>query len=265
MQAGPLVAIAVVGGFVAGALGGTLFSPAGTDAETPLLSMESSAGDYTDTDYEQRFVELSAQNAALNASIEALRASIRDLEGRRPAMLPPEQDLGRRPLAAIENPGEPFSAEEEERFGAYLARIEQQKEDEREERRAQQRIERMERRMDRYTEELGLDAYQREQMTNVLTEMDTKMTAYWTEMRESGSFDRNDARAAMEDMRTQSETQLGQFLTTQQLETYSGMNTGFGFGRDRGGRGGDRGGDGGGSRGPGGGGQGSGGGGRGGF
>jgi len=250
MQAGPLVAIAVVGGFVAGALGGTLFSPTGADADSSLLPIEAS-GEYSNDDFEQRFQAMSAENAALGASIEALRASIRDLEGRRPVMMPPDAEMDRRPLAAIADPANPFSAEEEERFGAYLSRIEKEKEDEREERRAQQRAERMERRMDRYAEELGLDTYQRDQMTRVLTEADSQMTAYWTEMRESGgTFDRTEARTAMEDMRTQTETELGQFLTTQQLESYSGMSSGFGGfgGFGRGGRG-SGGGSGGGNRG----------------
>jgi hypothetical protein len=242
MQAGPLVTIAVVGGFVAGALGGTLFGPSNADSTSSLLPVEAAAGS-AGGDYEQQLLELGAENASQNASIDALRATIRDLEGRRPAMPPPDQAGDRRPLASINDSGEPFSQEEEERFGAYLDRIETQKEEEREKRQEEQRAERLAQRMDRYTKELGLDTYQSAEMARVLSEQDTAMRSMWSEMRESGgSFDRTTARTAMEEMRTSTDEQLGQFLTTTQLESYSTMSTG-GFG---GGRGGDRGGRGGG-------------------
>ncbi|NQU49173.1 MAG: hypothetical protein HQ519_11040 [Planctomycetes bacterium] len=241
MQAGPLVTIVLVGGFVAGALGGTLFSPSIADSNSSLLPVEAAAGN-AGSDYEQQLLELGAENAAQNASIDALRATIRDLEGRRPAMMPPDQAAGgRRPLASINDSAEPFSQEEEARFGAYLDRIEAQKEEDREKRQEEQRAERLAQRMERYTKELGLDTYQSAQMARVLEEQDNAMRNAWSEMREAGgNFDRTTARTAMEEMRTKTNEQLGQFLTTTQLESYSTMSSGGfgGRGSDRGGRGG---------------------------
>jgi hypothetical protein len=250
MQASPTFTIAIIGGFVAGSLGGVLFSPSGGSSEPSLLPTEAASPSGAD-EFEQRFLELGAENAAMKSSIEALRASVRGIEGRQPVAPPQGFEEGPRRTLRDIDPSVSFSAEEEARFGAYLDRVEQQKEDEREARRAEQRDERTERRMDRYATELGLDEYQRSEMSRVLTEQDKAMRDYWTTMRESGSFDRTSMRSDMESMRSATNEQLGQFLNTTQMESYSAMDQGGfgGFGRDRGGDrggGGSRGGNGGG-------------------
>jgi hypothetical protein len=248
MQAGPLLTVALLGGFAAGAMGGALFSSDSSQAVQPLLSTE--AGLPTDSSQlEQQIRDLGASQASLEASLEALQNQYIALEGRRreEVLARPEAQnesrLNREELMAAA----PFSAEEQARFGAYLDEREAQEQADRDQRRADQRAQRMTDRVARLTEELGLDAYQASEMTRVLTESEKVMTEYFAEMREGGSFDRTGIREKMGEFRQSTTDQLGQFLTTTQLEGYQSSNSSRfgGMGRDaRGSGGGNNGGSG---------------------
>jgi hypothetical protein len=245
MQAGPLLTVALLGGFAAGAMGGAVFSTDPSPSSSPLLSAETGLlGD--EGELEQQIRELGANQASLEASLEALQHQYIALAGRRPAEAAPESAESiekKRDLADL-MAAAPFSAEEQARFGSYLDLREQQEEAERDQRRADQRAQRMADRVARLTEELGLDAYQASEMTRVLTDSEKIMTDYFAEMRESGTFDRTTIRTQMTEFRETTNDQLGQFLNTTQLEGYQNSNSSRfgGFGRDnRGGGGGNTG------------------------
>jgi len=259
MQTGPLLALAIAAGFGAGAMGGLLFSPTSADSGEPLLSAEA-GGNSSGEGYGQKIQALQAENASLEAKVLSMESSIRDLAMRRESVALETADANGagQPLAETSYSPEsavPYSAEEELRFSAYLDNIEKQRDAERDAERQERRDEAMARRVDRLTEELGLDTYQSSEMKRVLGESETAMRDYWTEMRESGTFDREQMRTDMAAFNEKTNETLGSFLTPQQLEQYQSSNNGGGrfggFGRGGGdaggggGRGGNNGGGGG--------------------
>jgi len=83
---------------------------------------------------------------------------------------------------------------------AVNAAIEKREADEaaeREEQRAVRRAEQLDRQMERYTQELGLDADQASQMKTILSETTEARNAFFSEMRESGTMDREMIREKM--------------------------------------------------------------------
>lgn len=135
---------------------------------------------------------------------------------------------------------------------AVNAAIEKREADEaatREADRAVRLDERLDREMERWTSELGLSADQASEMKTILGDTTKARTDFFTEMRESGTMDRELMREKMTELgETQSE-QLGNLLDATQMEKYteSSANSGFGgFGGGR--RGGNTGGNTGGGR-----------------
>lgn len=254
MQTGPLLALALAGGFAAGAMGGLLFAP-GTPAEEggPLTSAPLSASAGDDVALEQRFLSLQAEYATVETQLARMQSKLDALANRREAVSMPEADeadeesTSDRQYAELE--AVPYTLEEEQRFAAYLDARERQEEAEREAERERRREEARQRQIDRLAEQLGLNEYQKSEMNRVLGEADAARRKAFEEMRAAGDFDRDEMRAKMEELNEQQNQQLGSFLTPQQLEQYQDSRGGWfdrARGGDRRGGGGDRDGGGGG-------------------
>lgn len=266
MQTGPILAVALLGGFASGTVGGLLFAPSGpNDSNDPLLaSVEGGSGDYESL--QKKYSALSGENASLRASLEDLSRTVDSLANRRQAVPTATPEVADKPQSKYsEQEAVPYTLEEEMRFSAYIENLEKKKEEEREAEREQRRVDQLARRVDRLAEELGLDTHQKGEMQRVLSESESATREYFATMRESGNFDRDAMRQGMTDLNQKTTDQLAGFLNPSQLEQYQASNTGMQrfFGGDAGGRGGNRGGggDAGGGRGNAGGGRGNGGGG----
>jgi hypothetical protein len=248
MQTGPILAVALLGGFASGTVGGLLFAPSGpNDSNDPLLATaEGGPGDFESL--QKKYSALSGENASLRASLEDLSRTVDSLANRRiaiPTAIPEATDKPESNYA--DQAAVPYSLEEEMRFSAYIDNIEKKKEEEREAAREQRREDQLARRVDRLSEELGLDTYQKGEMQRVLSESETATRDYFANLRESGNFDRDTMRQGMADLNQKTTDQLTGFLNPGQLEQYQASNTGFQrfFGGDvGGGRGGNRGGGG---------------------
>lgn len=228
MQTGSILAVAVLGGFASGTVGGLLFAPSSpAEGNEPLLaSGDTGSGDYESLQSKYRALE--SQNAALQASVDDLSRTVDSLVNRREAvpMNTPEVAEAKSDNYA-DQAAVPYTLEEEMRFAAYIDNLEKKKEEERELEREQRREEQMVRRVDRLAEELGLDAYQKGEMQRVLSESETATREYFAKLRESGDFDRDAMRQGMADLNQKSTDQLAGFLNAQQLEQYQASNTGF--------------------------------------
>ena len=249
MQTGPILAVALLGGFASGTVGGLLFAPSGPNGSNdPLLaSAEGGSGDYESL--QKKYSALSGENASLRASLEDLSRTVDSLANRREAVPTTVPESTDKPQGNYsEQAAVPYTLEEEMRFSAYIDNLEKQKEEERELEREQRRQDQLARRVDRLSEELGLDTFQKGEMQRVLTDSETATRDYFASMRESGSFDRDAMRQGMADLNQKTTDQLAGFLNPAQLEQYQASNTGFQrfLGGDAGGgRGGNRGGGGG--------------------
>ncbi len=247
MQTGPILAVALLGGFASGTVGGLLFAPSGpNDSNDPLLaSAEGDSGDYASL--QKKYSALAGENASLRASLEDLSRTVDSLANRRvavPTETPETVDKPAGNYAAQD--AVPYTLEEEMRFAAYIDNLERKKEEEREAEREQRRQDQLARRVDRLAEELGLDTYQKGEMQRVLTESETATREYFAALREGGNFDRDAMRQGMADLNQKATDQLAGFLNPSQLEQYQASNTGFQrfFGGDAGGGRGNRGGGG---------------------
>lgn len=238
MQAGPILAVALLGGFAAGTVGGMLFSPStGEGTNEPLLaSVEggSDGGELID-----KYRSLEARNASLEATVEQLELQVQSLANRREAVASPEAvEVPENDTKYASAEAVPYTLEEEMRFRAYVENLEKQKEEERELEREQRREEQLVRRVDRMAEELGLDDYQKGEMVKVLGESEQATRDYFAKMRESGDWDRDAMRAGMADLNEKTNQALGAFLTPDQLTKYQESNTGLNRFFGGGGRGG---------------------------
>ncbi len=233
-----LAALVVVGGFLGGAVGGTLFSPSEPGSQPLLADAPQTQADLTQI--QDSLNAIQGDQAGFQSSLKLLQGEVKSLQ-RRPVEAAPVESAEEAPLQArmaLES-AVPYSAEEEARFTAYMARLEQRKEDEREAEQEARRQRRMDDRVARLAEELNLDQYQRSEMGRVLGDAEQAMTDYWAEVRAGGDFDRGAMRQGMEDLQAKTNEQLGNFLNTDQMTQYQASNQG-GFGRFFGGRGGDR-------------------------
>ncbi len=216
------IALILLGGFVGGLVGSTLTGGPAVEIDTPLYMADATQEHRQSEELAQRVQGLEGTLAGMEAALDGLRTELADR--RREPMAPPVAAEGRRggrrggPEAATG-----FAPEEEERFAAYLDKVEEAKKDERQAQEAERREERMARRMERYTNELGLDGYQSQEMSRIMSEADEKRSTYFTEMRESGSFDRESIRETMHEMQGSVNEQLGQVLTEGQMSDYEAM------------------------------------------
>jgi hypothetical protein len=249
MQTGPILAVALLGGFAAGTVGGLLFAPSGpNDSNDPLLaSAEGGSGEYESL--QKKYSALAGENASLRASLDDLSRTVDSLANRRQAVPTATPEVVNKAQDSYaDQAAVPYTLEEEMRFSAYIDNLEKKKEEEREAEREERRVEQLARRVDRLSEELGLDTFQKGEMQRVLTESETATRDYFGAMRESGSFDRDAMRQGMADLNQKTTDSLAGFLNPAQLEQYQSSNNGlqrfFGGDAAGGGRGGNRGGGG---------------------
>ena len=156
-----------VGGFV----GSTIFSSS-DGAETDLTAQ---APDLASADESASSDALSQRVNALEEDISMLEGQLnrfRNEAGRGPRrdVPPPNGGPGDGPLAASLG-----GVALEDAVTDVLENREEAQRRERDERRKEQAAERMDRRMERYAEELGLDAYQTQEMSRVLLASETKL------------------------------------------------------------------------------------------
>ena len=233
--------LVILGGLAGGLVGSALFSNAGESlndysAEAPALAVDSLA---VPNPLAQRVNALEEDIAILEGQLTRFREEAG--RGPRRDVPPPDFRQDNRPLAAaFHDP-----AFEETVLEVLESREEAQRR-ERDERRALQAAERMDRRMERYVEELGLDAYQTQEMSRILLDSEQKARAFFSELRESGNWDREEMRTNMTEMREGTMDQLSSILSVDQLGQYEESSSrnrwGGGGGSDRGNRGGGRGG-----------------------
>ncbi len=224
--------LVIVGGLAGGLVGSALFSTAGEplndySAEAPTLAVDALAGP---NPLAQRVNALEEGIVILEGQLTRLREEAG--RGPRRDVPPPDFRPGNQPLAAaFHDP-----AFEETVLEVLESREEAQRR-ERDERRALQAEERMDRRMERYAEELGLDAYQTQEMGRILSVSEEKARAFFTELRESGNWDREEMRTTMTEMREGTMDQLSSILSVDQLSQYEESSSrNWGGGRGGGGR-----------------------------
>ena len=215
------IILILLGGFVGGLAGGTLLGGAATEAE-PLYTADGPQVSAQSEELAERVQGLEGTLVGMEAALDGLRTELADRQ-REPIAPPVAKKYTGRGRGGPQSAASGAPAEEEERFAAYLERLDEEEKVEREGREAERREERMVRRMDRYTSELGLDGYQSQEMSRIMTESDKNRSAYFTEMRESGSFDRESIRETMTEMQGVVNDELGQILTEGQMSDYEAM------------------------------------------
>ena len=255
-----LIVLALAAGLAGGFASQVFLSPApdagaGTSGLSPAPT--GSAANAVDAD---RVETLELELASLQTVVSTLERQLQERRSIGPAGSSPEGAgyAGLAPAPGI--PGDEDLTTDnllDYRIEAVIDQREQAEEDARDERRAEERVRRMDRQMERLTAELGLDEYQAIEMRKALTMSDEKRSEFFTNMRESGAWDREAMREGMSEIREYTNEVLSSVLTSDQLSTYQTMEQDSfrGFGGGGPGGGGSRGGGGGGGRGGGGGGR----------
>lgn len=240
------ILLVVVGLFVAaaaGAAGATLFAPASTATQAPLVEPARAApsAPAASREVDERVQALSMEVADLQAQIRELRAA-----SQRTAVVEPEAA----PKIAASAPVTAVQRDQILRVIAdQKADEERQREEERKKREDAQNLQRA----DRMAERFGLNEAQERQLADFYGVSRVKFDEMRETMRlagESGSFDGEQMRAAMRDARDWANTELermfGPDVGKQIAEAEQDrMRGGFGgnFGGGEGGRGGRRGGN----------------------
>jgi len=193
--------------------------------------------------------ELRSSQEELALRLDAVESRPRPVAARTPvpAESPEALDEVRDMVAAIKDPSPATAPGLETYVLDVLDQKEAQEEAARLQRRETARQERLRQRVDDLTQELGLSGYQSQEMLTILTDESTRRDTIFTEMRESGDWDRRAIREKMGGIRDETNTALGDVLTPDQLDRYHQLERG-----DFGGGGGRGGGDGSGGRGGGG-------------
>ncbi len=131
-------------------------------------------------------------------------------------------------LAAMSEPDAGIPSGLAEGFRDVYEDIQEEERAERDLRRQDAREMEMSARMDRYVAELGLDDFQTNEMRVILTNQEERRRTLFDEARETGGW-----MTMREDMRTirdETEGELANVLSVDQLERYEEMDRGFGFG-----------------------------------
>jgi len=215
------IILILLGGFVGGLAGGTLLGGGAATETEPLYTADGPQVSVQSEELAERVQGLEGTLAGMEAALDGLRAELADRQ-REPIAPPVAKKYTGRGRGGPQSAASGAPAEEE-RFAAYLEKLDEEEKVEREGREAERRDERMARRMERYTSELGLDGYQSQEMSRIMTESDKNRSAYFTEMRESGSFDRESIRETMTEMQGVVNDELGQILTEGQMSDYEAM------------------------------------------
>ncbi|MFG0315857.1 MAG: hypothetical protein ACF8XB_01190 [Planctomycetota bacterium JB042] len=137
------------------------------------------------------------------------------------------------PVARRDEPPVVLKEQVSEALQAIRAEEERQRDEEREKRRQ----ERSEEQLARLAQELGLNAYQTNQLRDAMAKQREKMEAARDSLRENRDWE--GMRTAMEKVREEMNVALGTFMTQEQIDKYHESTRGFRGGRgDRGDRGG---------------------------
>ena len=143
----------------------------------------------------------------------------------------PDLEEVREMVAALQDPSKAAPGGLETLVLDVIDEKEQREEEARRLRREEVMQERLAQRVARLGEELGLSPYQEQEMLTVLTTESAKRDACFTEMRETGAWDRDAMREAMGELRQETMTSLGTVLTPDQLQRYEESEGDRGFGR----------------------------------
>ena len=226
--------------FLVGLLGGLLGSSfSSTSTAGSPQAFEAAP---VDNDYEERLMAYEAALDSLRSQFNFQANSIATLEDKF-AFEAANSGSSEGGVAFGQMPAGPAF---EGQINAVLEQRERNEELEREERRATRREEQLQKRVDRMAEELNLDPNQTTQLAGIMSETTISRENYFAELRELGTWDRDEIRETMETMRTDELEKVGQVLTPDQLSQYEDMtawgNNGRGGGGNNSGRGGGRGG-----------------------
>ena len=244
MDKAPLAILFLLLALGGGAVGSSLFGP----AVVPVVDSAT----------------LVADNSELDARVDTLQREVDKLVGQLSLM---NEQLAANSGRPLDDPrgggrrGEPLAggpggamggpavmmggASMEREFEAYLQQRDANKTAEREIKRAEQRKERASKQALKAQEKYGLDEYQTSVLEGALLAKDEARSKAFTEMRESGSFDREQMRETMTDIRETELNTLSSAFTAEQMSQYEADTESRGFGgrgsRDSGGNsGGDR-------------------------
>jgi hypothetical protein len=235
-------------GLVGGLVGSMLFGPspaevdsgANTGVESVLTSDRALAEklDGIQDELDRLGQDMSMQGTSLQA-LDSRIAALQDM--RRDLLAGSSLGAGTDPLSLLDPAEIPSGMAFDAAVNAAIEKREADVEAERSERRSARRKEQLDRQMERFTEELGLDAVQADQMRTILDETSRKRNAFFSEMRDSGVMDRDLIRRTMTELNDSVTEQLGDVLTTDQMDKYSELNASRFGGPGPGGGGGGRG------------------------
>lgn len=226
----------IVGSMVLGPSAGSADSADGGQTQTILASDNELSGVIESMQGEMALLgnEISQQNTVIQ-SLDARLANIQVLQG---DGLVGGASQNADPLAGLDQSEIPSGNSFDAAVNAAIEKREADEAAERDAQRAVRREEQMERRMENYVTELGLDAAQADQMKTILLDGDKARTDFFTDMRESGTMDRQAMREAMTELTETQNEQLSTVLNPTQMEQYSEMSSNRGgFGGGGGGRG----------------------------
>ena len=249
MNSSTVLTLAVAAGFAGGFVGSIFLAPAGSaddSASSGEIVLYANEADLRALTERMQAVESATNSHDLSLGI--LDGRYDELAARIPRGVPgtpgegnygPSGELAMAPGSIPTGPG----------FDAAVAAVIQQREEadaaERQRQREERQEEALKRRAEQLATEIGLDARQTEQLVEAMRDAQTKREEAFTAMRESGNFDRDQARASMEQLRAVELESVAKFMTPEQVTKYqeSGASNAFG------GRGGQQGFGGGGGRG----------------
>ena len=242
------LALVLVAGFAGGVAGSAFFAPPASDAGDGGSSAADQAGLAGDMrDLEERMISVERASEARDLSLSVLEGHYESLASELESRTAPG-------AGAVGPDGEPLildpgSIPTGAGFDAAVAAVIEQREaaeaEQRRQERAEREAERIEQRAQELAKELGLDSRQAEQLAQVMKESSEKRNEMFTEMRESGNWDREAMREGMAEIRDAEIAELSDVLSAEQLAGYQesassdrGMMRGMGGGGNRGGGGG---------------------------
>lgn len=242
-----LAALVVAAGLIGGWVAVTLGSPdASSEPQASLPATTYSNADWSDTS--ESVDTLTRSVEALQVEMDLLRA---DLDrGLRSAPKDAEIPAGssRRVLAAPPSESPAPAEVDVAQVNAILDQREERESAERRERAAERSQGRIDRQMNQWRDTLGLNDAQTHDMGLILAEASSKRSEMFSELRNSGDWDRDAMRSSMTSMQEQTNTSLAGILNSTQMDTYlfeqENQRGGWGgWGGGRSGRGGRGGGD----------------------
>lgn len=237
-----VLTLAVAAGFAGGFVGSIFLAPAGSTGSTAddrgevaLYASEAEVRDLTE--------RLQAVESATNShqlSLGILEGRYEDLAERIPLgpAVPGEAEYGPAGDPQLAQGALPTGPGFDAAVAAVIEQREAAEQAEREADRERRREEARERRLNQLAGDLGLDETQKTKLGEVMSDMETKREEAFAAMRESGNWDRDQARVTMERLRNYEVESVSAFMTPDQVTKYQESATRNAFG----GRGGQTGG-----------------------